>query len=223
MTTKCPVLEKIAQIRQGGEQAIAKGSPQLFGGFPESLRFRVGSFLVGSTSQIVIKDLLFDIRMKAHKLGLKPFTVTYDFPLHATLLECEKVGATATEEIHDIRRHVITLEGVGGIKIEGGANFDTLVVDSNMNVLLMASQIPEWVIEARKEISRRYLEAGYVPRPLDDIFHITLQRIMASNYAIEALRAYSGFVNDLGAVFNPVRVPFKQLCLGSSLMFLDGK
>ena len=215
------VKEKLDSIREGGQKALAKGSMNLFTGYPSDLGKRVITALVIRETE-EIRLLLAKLRAAAEVLDLSPLTAGTDYPLHATVLEGIKTDATGEEEILAPQRwSVVHGLRTDDLSIVAEADFHELIFDGGGNVILaVAGELPVGVPEVRTEIGRRYLEAGFTPRPLDHLFHITLQRLWDSERSWgDPLRRYARYVNYLSRQL-VVRVPFAELYRGAVKPFL---
>ena len=189
---------KINSIRLAGKVAFEKGEVKLFEGFPCSLRFRVNvSVLMRNNNEF---DLLMKtIRDAAKSEGLSPFTANIDYPAHCTLLEaecgeeCWKKLARLWEEIS-----IILAANNGFLQIGDSLEFSELVVNSSGDVLLMATEVPDNIKSLRRMIADAYANFKLEPRSIEDIMHMTLQRIHKTNASTpDVLRGYSKRIENI--------------------------
>lgn len=104
------------------------------------------------------------------------FQAGRNFPMHSTLCEGVWKGDDDRRVVFDELRRALPSEINGqvfqGLEVE----YDTLVADG-ANLLLMASRIPDVVVEVRKKLASIYERHGLAPKIISDALYIVLGRI----------------------------------------------
>jgi hypothetical protein len=189
-----PVLEKIQKIAAGGRAAVESGTVKMFEGFPDELIHRANvSFKMGLVQDTVV----WDVYKCAYWCGLHPFTAELNYPLHFTLLEAgvEKDKWSEVGKLWPLVDEL--LEDVTVTKtfsLGDCFKFDHVVLNGNGDVLLMAEEIPANVLYMRLRLTELYKSFGFAVKPMDDIMHMTIQRL--SRTAPGQLKCFASSLKD---------------------------
>lgn len=90
------------------------------------------------------------------------------------------------------------MAGLSGLNIE----YDRLIVDQGGNVIAVATQIPEVVVETRKELANIYAEHKLKPRITENILHSTIARVVKKPESDANLRELQGLGDLKGQIRN---------------------
>jgi 2'-5' RNA ligase len=217
---KDPVLAKIEEIKRRGQQARESGMVRFFTEFPDSLHRRSSTFLMAGfwPDNPELYGLCKVLAESTVEVGLKPVSAGRDFNAHATILEGEPKSESEDRLLQPICG-VLNEEGAyNGWSFAPLAYFDELVVDECGSILLLSRTVPEWLIEVRSAMAARFNAHGYQPRPMDHLFHLTLQRTQAGT-ATDVFAAAQKLAERLPVLEQRIRVHFYALYRGEAGYF----
>lgn len=166
-----PIAEKYARIDLSGRKGLSEDEPNIveFTGFSPELEKNFASVLTFSaeTEREIQKRVLNRIRAAGSVSNIEFFESLKDYPLHATLLEgLSGDEAQKRQGIFDViatdKMTNSMLEELKGSKLE----FKYVLLDKG-NVLLTAIDIPQVVLEIRKQLAEL----------LENIFHMSVARM----------------------------------------------
>jgi 2'-5' RNA ligase len=189
-TTVDPVKQKIADIRAAGKEAFEQGKVKLFPGFPPELAHRANVSLK-MTALDDLESCIKEIRIAALGIFLRPFTAGRNFPLHLTLLEAD-CSQEQWWKLGDLWKKIDTLlQENESVYWDSELQFSDIVLSGSGETLCMANHIPENIKRLREEITKLYVDYGLKVRSMNDIMHMTLQRLWVGEGATpERLRMY---------------------------------
>jgi 2'-5' RNA ligase len=171
--------EKIEEIYQGGRQAVAENRLGCFSGFLESYRQDLATLLLANQRQNErLMDLSALLRHTARDLNLSPLSAGFEFIPHSTMLIGPQAGSFETTLLW-LKPNEQTIEHNRlGFPKRDQLVFDRLVLDSGGNVILAATELPDWVRQFRDKMAHIYESNGFKPKPLDNLLHMTMLRLL---------------------------------------------
>lgn len=177
-----PIAKKYASIDLAGREAINEQNIQEFLGFSEDLKRNFTGVMefVLESQQVVQERILSRLETIGAECGIDFLLAGRDYPLHSTILEGRAGEDLDEQERNDTFVSIGETEGfkqamtpLEGIDLE----YKYLLIDKG-NILLTAMDIPDEIIKARASLSALYADYGLAPRPLENILHISLARIV---------------------------------------------
>ena len=214
------VLKKIETIGNGGVAALATGKVRGFAGYPAELKNRAGTYLLAENNW-VISAMVSVLRDSACQEWFVPLSAGVEYPLHTTLLEGDPLVGLADPQLLEVEVTTeLETDSLRYLPRETEAIFDSLVFDAGGNILLVASEIPSWVLEVRGQIAEHYEVAGYKPRPLDNLFHLTIQRVQEKAESVittEHFRKYVQVVKLMSLLPGGIKIRFDRVYRGSAM------
>lgn len=168
-------LARIRDIRARGEEALQSRSFPLFKGFAETLalRFITALRFTHETKKRIQEALL--NRLHAREGPGTEFSMAMrDFPLHCTVLEgeAEQGDSMFSVRILNDDTHERVLDSLYRMRVV----YDHCTFDAEGNILLLASEIPKEILDARARLATLYEGQGLKTLPLADMLHTTLAR-----------------------------------------------
>ncbi len=172
---------KYIGMNRSGIAALRSGKIEEFKGFSDSLANRFVIALTFSPSSLTrVGRLTQAIRMGIERgMGIKMIIADIDFPLHSTVMEgfeapqsveARKQIFSSLSENESLRQLASALEGQF-------IEYKYLLLDKG-NIILTAIDIPDFILETRRELEGIYMEAGLKPALLDNLLHISLARMI---------------------------------------------
>ncbi len=208
-TSKADLAERYAQMHNKGAQLYKSREVKFFAGFGPELR---NNLLVAAVMDVTGKDHLTARFASFTKyfsgLGGRALTllVGRDFPVHVTVQQM--VGSGGLPPV------TVPAFPFGPIA------FDTVVIDPTGNILLTATEVPDWLHTARGQIEATARKSGYEPSNLS-IVHMTVARLksVADDYFYEeSLDAVRGWNREFANL--PLVLPTKHVFVGSTASLL---
>ncbi|MBI3421151.1 MAG: hypothetical protein HY006_03745 [Candidatus Sungbacteria bacterium] len=182
--TQESVVNKAMRIAEEGKAAFVNGTFGTFEKFPESLRnrftvaLRFDAHSEWECGGNIVDRLLLSLELNTE--GWKLFLAQRDFLLHVTLLEGMYEGSDAAERYRIFRELNTNIsiaevaENIRGMVIP----FKLLIPDKGGNILLLADEIPDLILEAREQLATTYAKYGLRPLLIEDLLHATVARVM---------------------------------------------
>ncbi len=169
-----PILQKYAEINTKGKERLVVKNFELFTGFPLSLQKRFITAVEFSPESTAAFDRQVKATLEEIERAFKlKFALAHrDFPLHSTILEGlnEEALDTSTETFSELQKEA-ELEWS-----EHEITFDYILLDGG-NLLLVAKEIPDFVLEAREQLAETYTEHAMKPLLIKNLLHATAARI----------------------------------------------
>ncbi len=216
-----PELKKYAGIDMRGRNNLESGNIQEFTGFPEVIKNRFISAMEFTPESIDMIENRVTCKLEdiEAKYGIKFSLVGRDYPLHITLMEGLYTGEQEDqrEEIFSELQDKIKLEFQGS-----EVQFDYVLLDGG-NLLLVAKNIPDSVLNARERLSEYYSEAGLKPLGMQNILHSSLARIIKLPDSFD-YDAYKKDIIDLrhSVSSDPLEVTISNVIKDQSYRYLTG-
>lgn len=175
-----PVIEKYRSISTGGWNAAQESGLKEFSEFPEAIRhrFNVAALLTPESRGELTARILTPLSEQAARVRTQLFLAGNDFPIHCTILESTLPDDLRPQEQQIYNRLSQELSSEPVITQLAGKKmtFDDLLVDRGGNVILVARQISQVVLDSRITLAQKYASAGLAPILMENILHISLAR-----------------------------------------------
>lgn len=179
--------KKYAGINHSGRKALDSREVSEFNSVPEQLkkRFNLSVSLKDSSEETLRTMVLDEVIKIGDQLGIKLFLAGRDFPIHISILEGlftpgtqedEEINKRQEEIFNELKYNKELQDKLSNILAGKTIEFKYLLIDKG-NIILTSTDIPEFILEARKLLSDRYSEADLKPLAMNNILHMTISRV----------------------------------------------
>ena len=164
---KPPIGKIYAGINVKGRESLKKQKVPEFKGFPEDFERRLNlgvNFNEGTEKET----------------GIKLYIAIRDFTLHASIMQ-GKMSEDVNKEIQDRKYESLLntdyeIQETANLLRNLNIDFKYLLLDDKGTIILVSTEIPDQVPEARKKINESYKQNEIQGLPID-ILHITIARV----------------------------------------------